>query len=173
MKTVWLAKLILKLVPPTRDPDFIVGPSKDDPYLRRWWLIPRNRFFNVYLHHVLRDDDDRALHDHPWPSLSLNLTGGLAEFYCRAPRQDLPPIAGHNMHYRTFRQGQWVWRGLGFAHRLVVVRQTVPETDPGVWTLFITGPVMRKWGFWCPHSWRYWQDFVDTRDTGRIGRGCE
>ena len=48
-----------------RKPDFIIG-GHDAPYLLRWWLIPRNRFFNVYVHQFLRSDDDRALHDHPW-----------------------------------------------------------------------------------------------------------
>ena len=54
-----------------REPDFLIGPSKDDPYMMRWWWLPRNRFLNVYVHVVRHDDDDRALHDHPWPSLSL------------------------------------------------------------------------------------------------------
>lgn len=47
-----------------RAPDFYIGGNAN-PYLLRWWVIPRNRFFNVYLHKFLRDDDDRALHDHP------------------------------------------------------------------------------------------------------------
>jgi hypothetical protein len=45
------------------------------PALRRHLLIPRNPIFNVYLHHFLRSDDDRALHDHPWINLSLLLDG--------------------------------------------------------------------------------------------------
>jgi hypothetical protein len=52
---------------PERDPDFIIG---NPPYMLRWWLLPRNPTFNVYYHRILRDDDDRALHDHPWPSFS-------------------------------------------------------------------------------------------------------
>ena len=48
-----------------REPDFIIG-GHEAPYLRRHWLIPRNRFFNIYVHEFLRSDDDRALHDHPW-----------------------------------------------------------------------------------------------------------
>jgi hypothetical protein len=48
-----------------RRPDFIIGGA-DNPYLLRWWIIPRNRWCNVYLHKILRDDDPRALHDHPW-----------------------------------------------------------------------------------------------------------
>ncbi|MGE4307333.1 MAG: hypothetical protein AB7E24_25275 [Novosphingobium sp.] len=29
-----------------RSPDFVIG----DNYLRRWWVVPRNRFCNAYLH---------------------------------------------------------------------------------------------------------------------------
>lgn len=61
-----------------RKPDLCIG-GEDSPYLKRWWLIPRNRFFNVYLHQFLKDDDDRALHDHPWWSVSFLLKGRLRE----------------------------------------------------------------------------------------------
>src|SRR4051795_4015193 len=71
-----LAKRLLR--PFWREPDFYIG-GKVNPYLVRWWVIPRNRFFNVYLHKFLRDDDDRALHDHPWISLSFILRGGYIE----------------------------------------------------------------------------------------------
>lgn len=59
-----------------RKPDFVIG-DLSNPYLLRWWVIPRNRFFNVYLHKFLRDDDDRALHDHPWWSMSIILSSTL------------------------------------------------------------------------------------------------
>jgi hypothetical protein len=44
--------------------------------MRRWWVIPRNKFFNIYLHHFLHSDDDRALHDHPWWNVSILLRSG-------------------------------------------------------------------------------------------------
>ncbi|MDZ7823006.1 MAG: hypothetical protein U5K75_02470 [Ahrensia sp.] len=59
-------------------PDLIIGGA-EDPYMRRWFIIPRNRWFNIYLHEIVRSDDDRALHDHPWWSLSLVLDGQMLE----------------------------------------------------------------------------------------------
>jgi hypothetical protein len=59
-------------------PDFIIGGT-ENPYLLRWWVIPRNRWFNIYPHHMLRDDDPRALHDHPWWNVSIVLKGGYME----------------------------------------------------------------------------------------------
>ncbi len=69
----WFEKLAA-----SRPPDFIIG-GKNDPYVRRWWIIPRNRFFNIYLHQFLHSDDDRALHDHPWVNFSYLLRGGYLE----------------------------------------------------------------------------------------------
>ena len=44
----WFEKIAL------RKPDFVIG-GHDDPYMLRWWIIPRNRFFNIYLHKFLHD----------------------------------------------------------------------------------------------------------------------
>jgi len=138
-----------------RQPDFIIGDNKADPYMRRWWVIPRNRFFNIYLHHFLKDDDDRALHDHPWWSASLTLDGDMIEVY-RKGKED---------HVRCVVTGDLVFRSGKFAHRMIVPRPS--------WTIFITGPVYREWGFLCPAGWRHWKAFTAAGDKGGIGRGCE
>lgn len=137
-----------------RAPDFLVG-GRVNPYMRRWWIIPRNRFFNIYLHQFLRDDEDRALHDHPWVSLSWMIRGQLIEFT--------------KEKIRAIRAGQWTWRGAHFAHRLVVPQEVRGET----WTLFITGPVIRTWGFHCEKGWRPWQQFVNMASPGEVGPGCD
>jgi hypothetical protein len=140
-----------------RPPDFVIGP-KETPYLRRWWILPRNRFFNIYLHNILRDDDDSALHDHPWHNVSIVLSGGYWEY------------TPSDMCWRA--AGSITFRKATQAHRLALKwDDSTPHGKP-TWTLFITGPVIREWGFHCPKGWRHWRDFVDERDTGAIGRGC-
>jgi hypothetical protein len=62
----------------SREPDFIIG-DQANPYLVRWWLRRDREHGCEYLHQILRDDDDRALHDHPWPSTSIVLSGVLRE----------------------------------------------------------------------------------------------
>jgi hypothetical protein len=58
----------------TRKPDMVIGdPAR--PYLLRWYIWRSKRFGSCYLHKFLRDDDDRALHDHPWWFVSLILIG--------------------------------------------------------------------------------------------------
>ena len=62
---------------PTLKP-FVIG-EPEEPYLKRWFILPRNRWFNIYLHHFHRSDDDQALHDHPWASVSILLKGSYIE----------------------------------------------------------------------------------------------
>ena len=130
------------------DPDFVIG----DDYLRRWWVIPRNPWCNVYLHDIRKSDDDRAFHDHPWMNTSFLIEGSYIE---------------HTPEGRFTRQaGDYVIRGAQQMHRL--------EVTPGqnAISLFITGPKVREWGFDCPQGWVHWQDFTNESDHGQIGRGC-
>lgn len=128
----------------------IGGPMR--PYMLRWFVIPKNRFFNIYLHHFLRSDDDRALHDHPWWNLSILLRGQYRE---------------HTQNrVKLRRAGYMVLRRATCAHRIELI-------DGPVWTLFLTGPKIRSWGFHCPHGWRHWREFTDPKDVGAVGRGCD
>jgi hypothetical protein len=146
-------KILPRFLTIPRAPDFIIGGA-DNPYLRRWWVIPRNKWFNIYLHQFLRDDDDRALHDHPWKfNASILLKGRYTEV--------LPD--GRKLR----RSGCIYFRPHKAPHRVELIG------NKPVWTLFITGPVVREWGFYCPQGWRHWRTFTDTRDKGAIGRGCD
>jgi hypothetical protein len=153
--TSWLMRRAM-CITANRAPDFIIGGA-DNPYLRRWWLVPRNRFFNVYLHHFMRSDDDRALHDHPWINLSILLDGSYIE---HTPRYSITRSAG-----------QMAARGARAAHRIELLGNPLGGELP-VWTLFLTGPRMRDWGFYCPKGWVPWQIFTRAGDHGQIGPGC-
>jgi hypothetical protein len=172
MKTLarWLLAILTDRIAARRRPDFIVGEPQD-PYLLRWWIIPRNRFFNVYLHCFLRSDDDRALHDHPWQSLSLVLDGEAIEH----------TIAEGGIHARRWLcVGDWRYRAATFAHRIELPRPGVFGDAPAdcgpqpCWTLFITGPIRREWGFHCPETgWIHWKRFTAPDNKGAVGRGCD
>lgn len=163
----WLIKRMQR-----RAPDVVIGGA-ERPYLRRWFVIPRNRFFNVYLHEFLRSDDDRALHDHPWANLSILLRGGYFEH----------TIAAGGIHGRELLwSGSWRFRRSGrIAHRIELLTvgdyvATQPENAQPLpcWTLFITGPKYRSWGFHCPEQgWIRWDRFVASDDPGAVGKGCD
>ena len=147
----------------TLTPHFVVG-DPSDPYLLRWYVIPRNRWCNIYLHKFLRSDDDRALHDHPWWFVSLVLWGGYKEHHpC--------PICGDSIRHYCFPYHRTApsiaFRRAEDAHRVELI-----DNKP-CWTLVITGPKVREWGFWCPQGWRHWREFTARDNPGAVGRGCE
>ena len=130
-----------------REPNVVIG----ERYLKRWYFIPRNRFFNIYIHQFVGSDYARALHDHPWVSLSWCLQGKMLEV--RGP--------GHpfSTSSRWVETGNWVFRRAKHAHRLVLYGSEC-------WTLFITGPVIRKWGFLCADGWRPWDGGASGQHHG-------
>lgn len=153
-----------------RKPDFVIGDEKN-PYLLRWFIIPQNPVFNIYLHKFLRDDDDRALHDHPWISLSIILKGSYIE---------CTPGLNGRANRKRYMAKSWIFRRAVHRHRIELIKyhqvgedgklRYMPEP---VWTLFITGPKIREWGFWC-NGWRFvhWKKFTSPTDTGKTGKGC-
>lgn len=140
----------------SRPMDFRIPPDTRTPvYMQRWWRVPRNWATNCYFHIVRRSDDDRALHDHPWFSFSIVVDGGYWEH----------TIADGGVHRKEwFAPGRMKFRWTGRkAHRLELGRHEGPKKYPGMVidgeisarTIFITGPVLRRWGF---HDSRRWVD---------------
>nr|DAG84893.1 MAG TPA: hypothetical protein [Caudoviricetes sp.] len=154
-----------------REPDFIIGG--DDPYLRRHFLIPRNPVFNVYVHEFLRSDDDRAHHDHPWLfNISWLIDGWYVEH----------TIAVGGLLIRTNRKtGDWKFRWGKAPHRVELltvsdfIRSQPDNKRPlSCWTVFVTGPRVRSWGFYCmERGWVHWKKFTAPDDKGAVGKGCD
>jgi hypothetical protein len=146
-----------------RAPDIVIG-GHERPYLRRWWLIPRNPVLNFYLHQFLRSDDDRALHDHPWANCSVLLRGWYFEHTIEqggVQKRQLLEAGAVRMR----------WSGK-LAHRVELTDTHVGPSP--CWTLFITGPRYRQWGFHCTDAgWIHWAQFTADDDRGAIGKGCD
>lgn len=131
-----------------RDPDFVIGGD----YMRRWYIIPRNETFNLYLHETLRSDED-VMHDHPWDNTSFVISGGYIEH-----------MPGDISVVRA--PGETVSRKATDAHRLELI-----GGQPSI-SLFFTGPKIRDWGFHCPKGWVSWQDFTGGYHSGRSDKGA-
>lgn len=148
-------------------PHQVIG-GPEDPYLLRWYIIPRNPVLNVYLHKFLRSDDDRALHDHPWWFLSLMLRGRYDEVTERKiQRRHAGSIA--------FRPAEWRHRVQLCNYDDLRMSPNGRATELPCWTLIVTGRRVRTWGFWCkyrrdehptapPDVERFipWQEFGDA-----------
>jgi len=110
------------------------------PLMRRYVLLS-TPWGNLYLHHFLRSDFDRAYHDHPWWFVTLILRNGYIEhtpagvFRRRAARI-------------FFRRANWLhW----------------VEIERPAWTLIFVGRRSREWGFLTPRGWVDWRRFIGSR----------
>ena len=115
-------------------------------YLNRWHLIPRNKWFNVYLHQFIGPDPSAAWHDHPWWNLTIKLRGDYVE-------------TGNGV--RRMLDERVILRRPTSAHKIV-------DIDAPCWTLFITGPVVRNWGFWVNGEWVKHTDYLDPIHDGEM-----
>lgn len=104
------------------------------PYITRW-VVDIGPLGSLRLHHWYGNDDQRAMHDHPWGFLTLVLWGGYADVHYAEP-----PTEHGSYHTVTewLRAGQIRWRSATHAH-------TVQTT--GAWTLLWTQPKQRYFGF--------------------------
>lgn len=133
----------------SRPPDVQIGKDATGwPYMQRWFAIPRNKLFNIYLH-LYWHDDDRILHSHPWWSVSIMLSGALREYYTRTADGANMPEA-HKL--RFVRYGDVVWRSADMFHRLEI---GAPRTT----TIFITGPKLKTWYFACKRGLMHWKAY--------------
>jgi hypothetical protein len=149
----WLRKLL------AGKPHFVIG-GVDDPYLLRWFVIPRNHVLNIYVHKFMRSDDDRALHDHPWWFVSIMLRGSYIEHTPKGSAlRKAPSIA--------FRKAEHIHRVQLIPQRSNVLRETP------CWTLIVTGRKARHWGFHCPKGFVPWEKFVaKSSDVSVTSQGC-
>lgn len=95
------------------------------PYVVRWRL--ETPWFSVRLHHWLAPDDDRAKHDHPWDFVTFVLWGGYV---------DSSPDGDEHLRAPAVR------------YRPATHQHTVFPDEGGAWTVVVTGPKIRSWGFW-------------------------
>ncbi len=172
-----------------RPPDFTIRDNGTER-MDRWYILPRNRWLNVYLHKLVQNDPT-ALHDHPWWNVSIVLKEGYWE---DVPNDPFGPTEvgqwaceaskNYSAHLREMkatryqpdkchairrRAGSIVFRRAADAHRL----RLSPLTQAPSWSLFITGPVRRKWGFWCKQGWVPFDQYVrKTGDGNDTGAGC-
>lgn len=116
-------------------------------YMGRWWLFnaygkgpagevlpPRWPWLpSVRVHHIMRPDLDRHLHDHPWNARTIVLRGW---YYEERPR----PEPARTLHCAAF---------LGCTGRLLFgqYHRITDISEGGVWTLFFTWRHQGTWGY--------------------------
>lgn len=132
------------IIEPAMAGSWVPDQNIDDGYLLRWWIMRggKNGLPNIYLHRFGRSDEGPP-HDHPWDNVTIPLIGSYAE-------RIYDPATGLEEVREVSGGDDPVARSAYTAHRIEVVEWPV-------WTLFVTGPNVRKWGFYTRDGWRYWK----------------
>jgi hypothetical protein len=193
----WFERLLMLLIPHfdiIKSVDIRSGaPKMVTVYLRRFYLF-RSKWFglnfgDVYLHHIVRSDDDPDPHDHPWGFLGFILKGGyLDQSYTWEPatlshEQNVSiggsffnpvVVAGEPRFVAT--PGRRVgpsWekvRPLTFIRRAAThIHRVIVPTGETAWTLIFTTGYCRDWNFITengPVMWRRYLGIPDGIDVG-------
>ena len=151
----WIANYLIKRA--QRTPYYNL-----DGYMNRWWLWNRHddgssvdeqaradnktrdrdprskfmrRFPSIRIHHILRKDLDRAMHDHSFDFRTIILRGAYREFRLVAQYPD--DIMLESYRFR----GDTATLDFGGFHNIEWV------SEGGVWTMFIGYEYRGTWGF--------------------------
>lgn len=111
---------LLKRIFPYRD----IGWTDIGEEFTRFTLLATPRF-TVYLHRLRAFLPHPQCHDHPWSFIAVLLKGGYREF--------------HDGVWTEHKPGTVLFRPAEFSHNVV--------TTGVSWSLIVTGPKRRAWGF--------------------------
>lgn len=131
-------------------PPEIVG-NEECPVMYRWTLA-RPFGCKIMLHHFLPNGDDPEPHDHPFDFVTLVLAGAYVD-----ERTD----PGGGLHFEMMERGKVRFRRAEHMHRTLV-------RSDGCWTIIVTGPKRREWGFAWRGVWMPMQKYLDERGEAAI-----
>ena len=130
-------------------------------YMDRYWLFnaydkvngnevtPIKWLPSIRIHHILRRDDDRHMHDHPWDARTIILDGHYIE-----------RRLGQEGVFLIRKRGDTAALKFGEYHTITYV------PDGGVWTLFITFGYKGTWGFLVDGKKVPWREYMDIKPDG-------
>jgi hypothetical protein len=133
-----------------RSPEFHIIGDDGTVYMYRFWLFnpianQKRKYpfipFSLRVHGIMRADQDRHPHDHPWPARTWIMDGWYFEARL-APSTLADPNWNQDrfiLHRRI--PGETAKLGVRQYHRIMSV------SPGGAWTLFMFGRYREQWGF--------------------------
>lgn len=158
-------------------------------YLRRFYVF-RAKWFgkwaakhlgDIYLHHIVRNDDDESPHDHPWGFTGIVLAGGYADECWEWTPGGLEYVQQmsimHTLPKPTLIAGparfesvsaKRTMRGIEMVRPGMIIRRSalhthrvlVSRAKGSAWTLIFTNRTLREWGFLTEKGWVHWKKFL-------------
>lgn len=165
----WFERLLLKFVPHFDIVKTVDGPNGTKQtvlYLRRFYFwrskwIGKN-WGDVYLHNIVRSDDDPDPHDHPWSFVTFVLRGR----YLDERHLWIPPTWNLSGFRYRGRDQEMRAPDMAFRHKDHIHRVIVPEGG-SAWTLIVTGPYRKTpsagdpiWYFVTKDRKVFWREYL-------------
>jgi len=122
-------------------------------HFRRYRLI-QTPWFAVYIHQILRSDEDLDPHDHPWNFSSVILEGAYRERVWYPPNFD-------KINYYDHYTGDVIEHKAEDAHKITLISQEV-------WTLVFTSGRERYWGYQTPIGWIGHKEYRQLKSEGKL-----
>ena len=143
-----------------------------DGYMNRWWLVPYS-YVNqeqgcgpvklldrpvawllqkfgvaIRIHHILRSDDDRHMHNHPWNARTFILRG----WYIEKRRED---NGDDSLSFMS----------MGRIEKLTPAdfHTVLDVSEGGVYTMFVTFDYQWSWGFLVNGETFPWRDYLAAK----------
>jgi hypothetical protein len=135
--------------------------SKEGKVHFRRWRILATPWFNIYIHNILRSDEEAHPHDHPWNFLSFVLKGGYSEewlhFY-----EDKAYQKGAPLLKSVRRPGTFVYHDAKDFHKLTLLKGSA-------WTLVFTfGKRRPSWGYQTEQGWLEHKAYRELKYEGKL-----
>lgn len=140
-------------------------------YMARWWLFngwgeARNRLlswlpFSIRVHYIATADEDRELHDHPWPARTFILKGWYKETRLVGAKRIGSSIAGE--YFVGGGQVEFTRKAGDTATLDFCEFHRISEISPGgVYTLFVCFGWAGDWGFLSAAGRKvWWRDWLN------------
>lgn len=168
-------RVVARIVSQPRIADWLIQRAMKTPYthlpgyMNRYWLFNAYRkqdgqeitpipwLPSIRIHHILRKDADRDMHDHPWDARSIILKGTYVER--RLSERDfemLEAVGGYTPKGESIArlEGDTATLKFGEYHTITYVPKG------GVWTLFITYGYKGTWGFLVGGKKVPWREYM-------------
>lgn len=136
---------------------------EDKLYLRRWYVSGHGTGKQVFIHHIVRPDAGRELHDHPWDFKTRLLSGGYYEQFLENNSSGICSV-----------NGRWAIGGDTLEHHAEHTHRLDKVLD-GTYTLVTASAARRVWGFYTQQrradrwttalAWLPWREYLGTPDA--------
>lgn len=151
----WLIKIIRTL--------FLVKEivSKEGVVHFRRYRLLRTPWFNIYIHNILKSDEDSDPHDHPWGFIAFMFWGSYLEEWLGA-YEDYRYWAGAELRQDIRSFGSVYYHPAKDFHKITL-------KSPSVWTLvFASGRKRPGWGYQTRHGWINFRDYRQLKNEGKL-----